>query len=306
MRHIIQHTLFILLFFWGLRALAQQDPQFTQYMYNTITINPAYTGSRGHMAITGVNRSQWVGINGSPTTQSLSIDSPSGNNVGLGFVVINDALGPANETHINGNFSYTVQLNDATKKLSFGLKAGGRLFNVDFSRGSFENPDRVFQNNIRNQFFASIGGGIYYHTEKSYLGISVPNFLAGTHYDKFEEAVNVQDLHYFVIGGTVIDLRDNLKFKPAFFVKWVTGAPFVADVSANFLIKDTLTLGAAYRWNDAFSGLVGLQLSSSISLGYAYDMTATELKQYNSGTHELFLRFELKPIKRKLKSPRFY
>jgi len=113
-------------------------------------------------------------------------------------------------------------------------------------------------------------------------------------------------LHYFLIGGTVIDLVPDVKFKPAFFVKWVPGAPVIADVSTNFLIREKLTLGVAYRWDDSFSGLLGLQMTPNLSLGYAYDFTTTDLRNYNFGTHEVFLRYEFKSIERKLKSPRFY
>lgn len=285
---------------------AQQDPQFTQYMYNTISVNPAYTGSRGHLSILGLFRTQWVGINGAPESQVLAIDGPTGKNVGLGLVIVNDALGPSNETYVDGNFSYTIRLNDERKKLSFGLKAGARLLNVDFSKGDFESPDIAFQNNISNKFLPSIGAGIYYHTEKSYFGVSVPNFFEQQQFDGEELNIATERLHYFIIGGVIIDASQDVKLKPAFFVKWVPGAPIIADLSLNALIKETLTLGLAYRWDDSFSGLIGLQISPDLHLGYAYDFTTTDLRNFNSGTHEIFLRFELKSEKRRLKSPRFY
>lgn len=285
---------------------AQQDPQFTQYMYNTMSVNPAYTGSRGHLSILAMHRSQWVGINGAPTTQNLGIDGSIGKNVGLGLNIINDALGPVDEVFADLNFSYTIRLDDLEKKLSFGLKGGGRLFNVDFSEGTTANPDVLFQNNIDNRFFPTVGAGVYYHTQRSYLGFSVPNFFSQDHYDELEQAIAVERMHYFLIGGTVFDLNRDVKLKPAFFVKWVPGAPIIADLSANALIKETLTLGLAYRWDDSFSGLFGLKISPALFLGYAYDLTTTDLRSYNSGTHEVFLRYEFKTEERKLKSPRFY
>ena len=285
---------------------AQQDPQFTQYMYNTISVNPAYTGSRGHLSVLGMHRSQWVGINGAPTSQVLTIDGPVGNNVGLGLVFTNDELGPSNEVFMDANFSYTLRLNEGDRRLSFGLKGGGRLFNVDFSKGLTENPDVAFQNNIENKFFPTIGAGVYYHSGKSYLGFAVPNFFSEDHYDGATQEIATERLHYFFIGGIVTDLTRDLKFKPAFFTKWVPGAPVIVDASANFMIRETLTLGLAYRWDDSISGLLGLQISPALSLGYAYDRTTTDLRNYNSGTHEVFLRFELKTVDKKLKSPRFY
>ncbi|MFS4448984.1 type IX secretion system membrane protein PorP/SprF [Maribacter sp. 2307UL18-2] len=287
-------------------AWTQQDPQFTQYMYNTISVNPGYAGSRGHLSILGMYRTQWVGINGAPESQVLAIDGPVGRNVGLGLVIANDQLGPSNETFLDANFSYTIRLTNETKKLSFGLKGGGRLLNVDFSKGSFENPDIAFQTNINSKFLPTIGAGVYYHSEKSYLGLAIPNFFEAEHYDSEELNISTERLHYFLIGGTVFDMSADLKLKPAFFVKWVPGSPVIADVSLNALIKETLSLGLAYRWDDSFSALAGLQVSPRLKIGYAHDFTTTDLRNYNFGTHEIFLRFEFKSEERKFKSPRFY
>ncbi|WP_298505667.1 type IX secretion system membrane protein PorP/SprF [uncultured Maribacter sp.] len=306
MKNYLKYIIIAIIILSGYSGFSQQDPQFTQYMYNTMGVNPAYTGSRGHLSILGMYRSQWVGVNGSPETQVLAIDTPVGNNVGLGLVIVNDKLGPANETFLDGNFSYTLRLNRENRKLSFGLKAGGRLFNVDFTKGSYENPDTAFQTNINNKFLPTIGAGVYYHTGKSYLGLAVPNFFAEEHYDSEELQIATERLHYFIIGGTVFDITPDVKLKPAFFFKWVPGAPVIADVSANAMIKEKFTLGLAYRWDDSFSALLGLQISPNLSLGYAYDFTTTDLKNYNYGTHEVFLRYEFKSLQRKLKSPRFY
>lgn len=306
MKKQIKYILIAIGLFSTYFGYSQQDPQFSHYMYNTMSVNPGYTGSRGHLTILGLHRSQWVGLNGAPTTQTLGIDSPVGKNVGLGFVLVNDAIGPANETYLDLNFSYTVKLNRYDKRLSFGIKGGGRLFNVDFSKGIFQNPDAVFENNIKNKFFPTIGAGVYYHTRKSYIGLSIPNFFSDDHYSDLEESVAAERMHYFLIGGTVFDVADNVKLKPSFLVKYVPGAPVIADVSANALINETLTLGLAYRWDDSFAGLIGLQVSPRINIGYAYDLTSTKLKNYNSGTHEIMIRFELKSEERKLKSPRFY
>lgn len=290
----------------GVALYGQQDPQYTQYMYNTLNVNPAYAGSRGHLSALLMHRSQWVGINGAPTTQVLAVDGPVGKNVGLGLVLTNDALGPANEFFIDGNFSYTLRLNDTDKRLSFGLKAGGRLFNVDFTEGTTQNPDIAFQNNIENKFFPTIGAGVYYHNSKGYLGLAVPNFFSEEHYNGQEQVIATERLHYFLIGGKIFNMTPDIQFKPAFFVKWVPGAPVIADISANAMIRETLTFGVAYRWDDSFSGLFGLQISPDLSVGYAYDLTTTDLTDYTSGTHEIFLRYEFKTVEKRLKSPRFY
>ena len=286
-------------------GFAQQDPQYTNYMYNTMSVNSAYAGTRGHMAVIGLYRTQWVGLDGAPTNQSFSIDTPVGKNVGLGFSVVNDELGPSDEFYIDANFSYTINLADE-KRLSFGIKGGARLLNIDWSKGQFDDPDAIFQQNINNKLLPTIGAGVYLHSEKSYLGLSVPNFFTDQHYDEIHESVAAERLHFFLIGGHVFDLSERTKFKPAFLLKHVVGAPLIFDLSANFLFNENFRLGAAYRWDDSISGLIGLQLSPKLLVGYSYDFTTTELQKYNNGTHEIMLRFELISKERRLKSPRFF
>jgi len=284
---------------------AQQDPQYTDYMFNTLTVNSAYAGSRGHLTVTGLHRTQWVGLDGAPQTQSLSIESPVGKNVGLGVVLVNDRLGPSDEFYLDANFSYTINLNNDSE-LSFGIKGGGRLLNIDWTRGTFQEQEDVFQQPIENKFLPTVGAGVYWHSDKSYIGLSVPNFLTNEHYDGVQNAIAAERLHYFLIAGKVFDLSSRIKFKPAFLGKFVVGAPIIADLSANFMFDDTLRLGVAYRWDDSVSGLIGLQIGPKLMIGYAYDATTTRLRNFNSGTHEIMLRFELRSREKQLKSPRFF
>ncbi|MAU70704.1 MAG: hypothetical protein CML04_01290 [Pseudozobellia sp.] len=306
LKPVLKKVFVMLLLLLSYQLKAQQDPQFTQYMYNTITVNPAYAGSRGHLSILGMHRSQWVGINGAPTSQVLAVDGPVGNRVGLGVVATYDELGPTNELFLDTNFAYTIPVGENNEKLSFGLKGGGRIFNVDFSQGRIQNPDASFQSNIENRFFPTIGAGVYYHTDRSYWGLAVPNFFSQDHYDGSTQELATERLHYFLMGGLIRDLNADIKFKPALFVKWVPGAPLIADVSANFLIRETFTAGVAYRWGDSVSGLFGVQISPALSVGYAYDQTTTDLRNYSSGTHEVFIRFEFISKENRLQSPRFY
>lgn len=284
---------------------AQQDPQYTDYMFNTLTVNSAYAGSRGHLTATGLHRTQWVGLDGAPTTQSFSVESPVGKNVGLGVVLVNDRLGPSDEFYLDANFSYTINLNNDSQ-LSFGIKGGGRMLNIDWTRGSYQEQEDVFQQNIENKFLPTIGAGVYWHSNNSYIGLSVPNFLTDEHYDGVQNAIAAERLHYFLIAGKVFDLSPRIKFKPAFLGKFVVGAPIIADLSANFMVDDTLRLGLAYRWDDSVSGLIGLQVGPKLMIGYAYDATTTRLRNFNSGTHEIMLRFELRSREKQLKSPRFF
>ncbi|OXA95832.1 hypothetical protein B0A62_07570 [Flavobacterium hydatis] len=298
-------TLITMLSVFG--ALAQQDPQYTQYMYNTLTVNSAYAGSLGHLAITGIYRTQWVGLEGAPKTASFSLDTPVGKRVGLGLSVISEEIGPSEEQYIDANFSYTIQ-SGLTHKLSFGIKGGGRVLNIDWTKGSYRDPDAQFRENITNKFLPVIGAGLYWHGERDYIGLSIPNFMTRERYDYDDIADDLvnQRMHVYLIGGIVFDLSANTKFKPATLIKYVAGAPLIADFSANFMFNDCLTLGASYRTSDSVSGLVSLQISPQILVGYAYDYTTTELQNYNSGTHEIMLRFELVSRKKGLKSPRFF
>ena len=284
---------------------SQQDPQFTHYMYNTLSVNPAYAGQRETLSVVGLHRSQWVGVDGAPQTQTLGIHSPLRNErIGLGLNIVSDALGPARETFVDANFSYTIPLNENDLKLSFGVKGGFHMLDTDWSKGIFRDPDVAFNQNL-NLISPMVGAGLYMHTRKWYLGVAVPNFLETDHYDDFQESVATERMHFYVIGGYVFSLSETTEFKPAFLVKGTSGAPLIADVSANFWFQKKLTAGIAWRWDDSVSALVGFQVSPGMFIGYGYDLTTTGLNNYNGGSHELTLRFEVKKIGRIL-SPRFF
>lgn len=307
MNKIAPHIVLGLLLILGHAVFAQQDPQYTQYMYNTINVNPAYAGSRGVMSIFGLYRTQWVGLEGAPKTASFSMHTPLGDSrVGLGVSFNNDRLGAMDENNISVDVSYTIDLND-TYKLSFGVKGTANLLNVDYTKLNIYNPnDILFQENISNQFNPNIGSGLYLHSDKTYLGFSVPNFLQTDRYDDNEVSTMKQKMHFYLIGGHVFDLSPSLKFKPAFLAKAVAGAPLQVDITANFLINEKLTLGAAYRWDASFSGLVGFQVTDGLFVGYSYDAETSKLARYNSGTHEVFLRFELFNRFNRVITPRFF
>lgn len=297
-----------LLAFVSLTANAQQDSQYTQYMYNTININPAYAGSRGAMSIFGLHRQQWVGLDGAPKTNSFSINTPLNNSkLGLGVSFVNDELGVMKDNTISVDLSYTIDLDNRDQKLSFGIKGSANLLDVKYSDLNIYNPnDPYMSQDIQSQFSPNIGAGIYYHTPKAYIGLSVPQFLQTDRYDDNNFATMKTKMHYYLMGGYVFDLNPDLQFKPALLLKAVTGAPLQADVSANFLIHKKLTLGGAYRWDAAWSALAGFQVTDGLMIGYAYDGDTTKLAHYNSGSHEVFLRFELFNRFKRVTSPRFF
>lgn len=290
------------------KAHSQQDSQFTQYMYNTININPAYAGSRGAMSIFGMHREQWVGLDGAPKTNAFSINTPIKNSkLGLGVSFINDEIGVSKDNTISVDLSYTIDLNNRDSKLSFGLKGSANILDVRFSDlNQQHSSDPKFSQNIQSQFTPNVGAGVYYHTQKSYIGLSVPNMLQTDRYDDNLYATVQTRMNFYLIGGHVFDLNPNLQFKPALLLKAVEGAPLQADVSANFLINKKLTLGGAYRWDAAWSALAGFQITDGLMIGYSYDGDTTKLANYNSGSHEVFLRFELFNKFRRVTSPRFF
>lgn len=291
---------------------AQQDAQFTQYMYNTINVNPAYAGSREAMSIFVLHRTQWVGLDGAPTTNTASIHTPiSGSNVGLGLSIVNDKIGPSDESNVSLDFAYTIHTSDSYK-LSFGLKASANLLNIDFSKlNSYDLNDYANDYNIDNKFSPNIGVGLYLHSESTYIGLSAPNLLETKHFDRYASTganshVAIEKIHCYLIAGHVFDLNADVKFKPSTMIKVVQGAPLQVDVSANFMFNEKFTAGVAYRWGAAYSALVGFQASDRWFIGYGYDLETTRLSNYNSGSHEIFLRYELFNNYDRILSPRFF
>ncbi|MUH35918.1 type IX secretion system membrane protein PorP/SprF [Zobellia amurskyensis] len=303
----------ILSIFAGLVSVCgQQDAQYTQYMYNTISVNPAYAGSRGVFSIAALHRSQWVGLDGAPTTQTLNFHTPVSNKVGLGLSIVNDEIGNGTnqDTYVDAAFSYTVNTS-REGKLSFGLKAGGHLLNVDFSKLRNYGAESNLPN-IDNKFSPNIGAGVYYHTDHFYAGLSVPNFLQTEHFDGSDTNASSflaeERMNFYFITGYVFDVNQRLKFKPAALVKLVRGAPLQVDLSANFLMNDKFSLGLAYRWDAAVSALFGFQLNDQLMLGLAYDREVTELgaSRFNDGSFEIFLRYEFLNRYKRVITPRFF
>jgi type IX secretion system PorP/SprF family membrane protein len=291
---------------------AQQDAQFTQYMYNTINVNPAYAGSRETMSMFILHRTQWVGLDGAPLTNTASIHTPiNGSNIGIGMSIVSDKIGPSEENNIAIDFSYTIPTSDRYK-LSFGLKASANLLNIDFNKlNKYDKNDYSFDTNIDNKFSPNIGVGVYFHSDNTYIGLSAPNLLETKHFDRYagtgaNSHVAKERIHYYLIAGHVFDLSDGVKFKPSVLTKMVEGAPLQVDLSGNFLINKKFMAGVAYRWSAAVSAMVGFQISNSWFVGYGYDLETTKLSNYNSGSHEIFLRYELFNKYDRIITPRFF
>ncbi len=289
-------------------ATSQQLPQFTQYMYNTISINPAYAGSRETLSIVGLHRSQWAGFGGGPTTQTISIHSPLENKkIGLGMTVINDHLGYQNFLYLNTAFSYTINVNAKTK-LAFGIKAGFVSYSLDAAlrQAEFNDPS-VY--GIKDRLSPNIGTGAFLHTNRWYVGLSAPGIL-NTNYNKKEGYQALERAHYYFTSGYVFDMSSAIKFKPAIMIKATKGAPLSYDATANFLFNEKLWLGAAYRINEsagAFGAIVDFQVTKQLRIGYTYEIPTSDIKPYSNGTHEILLMFEVFKNKiDRVKSPRYF
>mgnify|MGYP000459916267 CR=1 FL=1 len=302
----MKYIYIIVLFFVSTYAgFAQQDAQYTQYMYNTVGINPAYAGNRGALSIVALHRSQWIGLEGAPTTQSISVNTPLGeSNVGLGVSFINDKVGPSTEQYLNIDLSYTIKTSDVGK-LSFGIKGVANFLNLDINKLSPETASDINLNGY-SKFQPNFGIGAYYHTDKFYVGLSTPNVLETKHFDDGSSSVGKERNTYYLISGYVFDLSESVKLKPAFLVKQVKGSPLQVDLSANAMLNNKFILGAAYRWDAAVSFMAGFQINESLMLGYAYDIDTNGLGSYNNGSHEIMLRYELFNFKENLISPRFF
>lgn len=272
---------------------AQKEPQYTQYMYNIGSFNPAYVGTVESPEIIGLYRAQWVDIPGAPTTIRGGTNIPFNNEkMGLGVNIVNDVLGPSTQTYFDVAYSYQIQLSEDTK-LSFGLNAGGSSLNIDYSKGTFEDPSdgSILGGNYSN-FYPTMGAGLFmYHKEDWYLGLSVPNFLTNALYNDEVATIVEDNMQFNAIGGYVFELGEQTKFKPAFLVNYLQGSPVTVNLSANFQFIDALTIGASYRFDNAVSGLAGFQISNGMFIGYSYDYNTNGLGEYSGGSHEAILKF---------------
>ncbi len=285
---------------------AQQLPQFTQYMYNTISINPAYAGSRDGLSMTALHRSQWAGIDGAPRTQTLSIHSPLNNEkVGLGVSVINDRTGYENYTYLYGDFSYTINVSsDVT--LAFGLKGGFSYYGLD--EELFNEPSVLQDPFFREKFdkwTPNFGAGLYLSAQDWYIGLSAPKIINNDN-NEFSEYVALEQVHYYLTGGYVFDMSDTWKLRPTALAKVTSGAPLSFDMSATAIYDEKLYLGATYRIDDAIGAFIDFQIFEPLRIGYGYEYTLSDLRPYTTGSHEVILIYELRFQNTKYKSPRFF
>lgn len=293
-------------------VLAQQDAMFTHYMFNTLAVNSGYAGSRDALTITGLHRSQWVNFPGAPTTQTLTLHAPIKNDkLGLGLSVLNDKIGPTNTTAIYADFAYKIPVGEKGK-LSFGLKAGVNLRNNKLASLDLdEQNDQTFAADVKSDVLPNFGFGMYYYTDKFYVGLSTPKLLQNdykTNTTTGSTSVASEQRHYFLIVGTVFPITDNIKLKPTGFVKVTEAAPIETDLTLTALFREKLWAGVMLRTGDAVGLLVGANLTDQLALGYSFDWSfVNNTAKYNAGSHELMLRYDLiYNNAKKIRSPRYF
>ncbi|MBL7950377.1 MAG: type IX secretion system membrane protein PorP/SprF [Flavobacteriales bacterium] len=289
------------------RALAQQDPLYSQYMFNTLAFNPAYAGSADVFTVMALSRHQWVGFEGAPATQTVLAHTPlKAQNLALGFTAINDRIGPSRQTAVYADFAYRVRTGEDTR-LSFGLKGGINMYQADLAKLTTVevDPSNV---NTASQLLPNFGFGMFWHSPRYFVGLSAPKLL-----ENQLDAVNAgavvrssEARHYFLIAGYVMDLSRDIKFKPSFMFRTVEGAPLSLDVNANFLLRERIWFGAMYRLGNAFGVMGQYQLTDQLRAGYAFDLTTTRIGSYNAGTHEIMLSYDLRFLKGRTISPRYF
>ncbi|MEM9337530.1 MAG: type IX secretion system membrane protein PorP/SprF [Bacteroidota bacterium] len=288
-------------------AAAQQQVMFTQYMFNGLVLNPAYAGSHESISATALYRNQWVGIEGAPNTKTFSIHSPvPGRNIGLGAFFVQDNIGVTTDNNFFLSYAYRMPLRNGT--LSFGLQGG--INNIQADYNELELSDRNFQGSA-SSLKPNFGAGVYFSTDRFYAGMSTPYILRNSSSTSdgasLSSGVNVEQIqHYYLTSGVVFDLSPYIKLKPSILVKAVQGAPMELDFNANVLFDEKLWVGVSYRSFDSVDLLLELQLNQQLRLGYAYDITTSDLGQVNSGSHEIMLNYRFVFSKNKVVTPRYF
>lgn len=289
----------ILLFHWADRTYAQQDPVFNQYMNNLLLIQPAYAGMSGYVNATAISRIQWVGFDGAPRSNTITLHGPFRRyNVGLGLSILTDRFGPVRQTGFYADYSYRILI-DQDQYFSFGIKGGFNRYEAMLTDLIVHDPnDPVALYDINKKYMPNFGVGFIWHADNFFLGASAPKIFQNKITSESGETMYKEELNFYAMGGYVIDLTDNVKFKPTALARWSQNTPTIVDFSANILFNDRLWVGATYRLMNSYGLLFQIYVNTSVKLGYAYDLTTFHPSQYNAGTHEFMLSYDF-PVKRK-------
>ncbi len=305
----------ILLFIFGFgmsSSTAQQDEQLSLYMYNKLQFNPAYAGSRDAISTIAIARFQWVNFEGAPTTQWFSIQAPlMQKSIGVGMHLVNDRIGKRTRTGAYFDLSGSIALNNRSARLAAGISAGFDNVGFDFSDLQVNDiQDPYYGNGRYGETAPNLGAGLYFYSDKHFLSISVPRLLEAeitalaTSTGSLIQQLNTR--HFFISGGYVFDLNSVFKLKPTTLIKYTPGAPLTADVNLSLLMYDKLWTGLMYRFHEAAGVNIVYNIKNTFSIGYVYDFPINGLRTYQSGSHEVFLRYDFAPKKAAFTSPRYF
>lgn len=305
--------LLIVILFSMVSAKAQYDAMFTQYMFNEMFINPAYTGSKDAMAINLSHRQQWVNFPGRPITTSFTLHGPMKNEkMGIGGSVLNEQIGKLTRNLVYLNYAYRVKTGKKGQ-LAFGLMAGihNQVNKLSELKPS-ESGDIQIAQNTPSLFAPNFGTGIYYYTNKFYAGISIPRMIDNSYlFNQTGDIVkstqlSVNKFHYYITVGNVFELNDDLKFKPQAMIKMVQNAPLQYDLNVNVLIKNKIWAGLSYRSGSDISALIGLQVNPQLLVNYSYDYGLTKIQKYSQGSHEISIGYLFSYKQHKVATPRYF
>jgi len=313
---ITKGILMIIIVTGSLILKAQQDPMYTQYMFNTQTINPAYAGTWESFSFMVLGRQQWAGLEGAPQTYTFSMQAPLKNErIALGLNLINDVVGLEKRFYMFGDYSYLLPINE-DMKLRLGLKGGFTNYSNNLQEYQTNAPgsgitDPAFTGEIDRKFVPNFGVGAFLYGEKYFVGFSIPKIIGHEFDNNYNNlSVSYELRHYFLTAGLVFDLGENIKFKPTMLTKATfsseTGAPVELDLSANFLIKERFWLGAMYRTGDSYGFIAQWIIDKKLRIGYSYDITTTNLQNFHSGSHEVMISYEMRFMKEMFASPRYF
>jgi type IX secretion system PorP/SprF family membrane protein len=295
--------------FCVLESSAQQDPMYTQYMENLVTINPAYAGSKDLLSVMFVSRNQWVSMPDAPFSNTLSLNSPIKDlNMGLGFSIMSDKIGPIKQTGFYLDYAYRLYFNNK-RTLSLGLKGGVNFYDANLTDLPTNDPnDPVFSSDINRNFLPNLGVGAFFYTDQYYIGLSFPKLIENTINKNAVATENIskEEIHVYFMSGYVFDLNRIVKFKPSILTKYVKNSPLAMEFGATLLFYDTFWLGAIYRIGDSFAGMCQFQITKQLKVGYSYDFPVNQLGIYNNGTHEVMINFDFDLKPGKVRSPRYF
>lgn len=285
---------------------SQQEAQFTQYMDNMQYYNPAYAGSRGMLNMVGLHRQQWFGMSNAPMTSSFSFNTPLiYKSLGVGVSVLNDVVGPVRSNWINADLSYSLKFKKNKAKLSFGVKAGINLLNYDLAALTKQDiTDEELTGVYENRLDPNVGFGIYYYSEKWFVGAASPKILETNLSNGLIHFQNQR--HYYLCAGGYATLSRMLKLRPSTMLKITEGAPMALEVSLAVIFYDKLWLGANYRLEESVGLLFQYQLSKQFKFGYSFDFSTSIIRKHNAGTHELMLSYDLNLRKATISNPRYF